>query len=222
MGPLLGVADHVILGEGYYSTQRVVGSFKDFPCMEMLVLKWPQQIRLEPDNSDEDEWNQEAASFLTDSMPSDGRPLVNLKALIIWSNASMNVCIPGKLPSLEELVVKAHLPMELMFREPVAAFSGLKTFYAVGKPITLNGLDMIRVTSDALMARGLTLTAVSKEDGGKVFSEHSRTCIYLRPVTARKLSMKELDGVVLQLVNQCRCEACFECLGRAGLVESWW
>ena len=34
--------------------------------------------------------------------------------------------------------------------------------------------------------------------------------------------MKELDGVVLQLVDQCRCEACFECLERAGLVESWW
>ena len=180
MGPLLGVLAHVILGEGYYSTQRVVGSFEAFPCMEMLVLKWPQQSRSEPDNSDEDDWNQEAASFLTDSM-SDGRPLVNLKALIVWSNARMNVCIPGKLPSLEELVIKAYLPIELKFREPVAAFSGLKTSYAVGKLITLDGLDMIRVTSDALMARGLTLTAVSKEDGGKSFSEHSRTCIYMRP-----------------------------------------
>lgn len=64
-----------------------------------------------------------------------------------------------------------------------------------------------RATSDALMARGLTLGAVSREDGGKDFNEYSKTCIYMirpRPHEAChccKLSMKELSDIVLRLVK---------------------
>lgn len=154
-------------------------------------------------------------------MPSDGRPFVNLKCLIIRSLRAVNVCIPGRLPSLEELVVRAYHSSKLSFEDPVGAFSGLKTFYAISRPITANGLDMIRATSDALMVRGLTLTAGSGKDNGKEFNKHSKTCIYLRPVNACKLSIKELSDVALTLVRQCRCEACFDCLARAGVVDGW-
>lgn len=65
MGPLLGVADQVILGESYDSTQRVVGSFEAFPCLKMLVLQWPEYYRSDIHNSDEDDWHQEPGSIWT-------------------------------------------------------------------------------------------------------------------------------------------------------------
>ena len=142
----------------------------------------------------------------------------------------IDVCIPGRLPSLEELVIRPGASREyalrLKFEDPVAAFLGLKSFHAAGNPISTYGLEHSRATSAALMASGLTLTAVSRQWGGRVFNElnelePAKYGIYLRPVTAGKLSVQELDAVVLRLVKQCRCEACFECLERAGLVDSW-
>ena len=85
--------------------------------------------------------------LLKNSMPIDGSPLLNLKVLIIMAKGSMKVCIPAKLPHLEELVIMACGQSELSFEEPIATLSGLKTFYALGRRVAPNGLDMIRIRS---------------------------------------------------------------------------
>lgn len=109
---------------------------------------------------------------------------------------------------------------ELSFEEPIATLSGLKTFYALGRPVAPNGLEMIRVmSSNALAGHGLVLSAASSIGPGKEWGSQNGSCIYLRPSTARELSFRKLATRVKQLVNQCRCEACFDCLKRAGCIS---
>ena len=77
---------------------------------------------------------------------------------------------------------------------------------------------------DCMARRGLTMSAVTEtaaeaaENEEHVYRRGS-SCMYLRPVSAQESPLAELHERVSRLATQCRCGACFDCLGRAGCLS---
>ena len=71
--------------------------------------------------------------------------------------------------------------------------------------------------SGALEERGLVLGAAATEQHG--LHERPTSCMYLRPVGARELTIGELCDTVGRLA-QCRCGACLACWQRAGYIDA--
>lgn len=120
--------------------------------------------------------------------------------------ASIRVTFPAKLPHLQELVIRSQGHLEVEFEDPLATASALTSFYVLGQPLILWAVDVLRLSS-VLMRGGLTLDAAAD------LAKSSRSCIYSRYIDAEQMSVPELISLVEDLVCDCRCGACFECLG---------
>jgi hypothetical protein len=55
------------------------------------------------------------------------------------------------------------------------------------------------------------------DEGERVNSDAS--CIYLKPIGAPDVSVRELFTTVERLAKKCRCGACFACLREAGSIK---
>ena len=103
----------------------------------------------------------------------------------------------------------------MSFEDPLATCTALKTFHAFGQPLSLNGLDVIRLTeSETLTRHSLTLGAQEGAEG----SRKNSSCVYLQPMGAQELFITELYAKVEQLTG-CRCGGCFDCLKKAGCID---
>ena len=161
---------------------------------------------------------------LMNCMPSQGQPLWTLRTLIIRAPRPLYVAIkvPAKLPRLEELVVFTMGPLELSFEDLTATSASLTSFYAFGQPLTMTAsvVSVLRMSA-ALAKRGLTLTVVkAPEDCSGERFKASASCIYLRPIEAEDLPVRQLHALTEKLALACRCGACFSCLRRAGAVDA--
>ena len=106
---------------------------------------------------------------------------------------------------------------ELSFEDPEATVLTLKKFYAFGQPIKPDGMDILRM-STALAGTGRTLGAAMAQAAGMGF-EAGSSCVYLRPAVAEALPIQRLYDLVAGLAQGCRCEACFDCLSKAGRLD---
>ena len=198
--------------------QWCVRMFGAFPLARVLALRWPVCYD-ELGWPDEDAFDEDAAHLFSWCMPDDRQPLSNLKSIIITA-CSMQGTFPhaSQLPNLRELVIKASGRLEMAFQSPIGTISQLGSFHVFGQPLIPNGWDMIRLmtASRALEERGLVLGAASRQRHGP--RGRPASCIYLRPVGDRDLSIQELCTKVKQLI-ECRCGACLDCLRRAGCME---
>lgn len=145
-------------------------------------------------------------SWLVNALPASGQPLRNLRSIIMEAD-SINGTFPAKLPNLELLAIMSRGLLELEFEDPLATVSALRSFYALGQPLIVDAVDMLRMSS-SLIRRGLILDAAS--------AGFPHSCIYLRGINAVQLSVDELCDLVWNLVFYCTCGACFECLYKAG------
>ena len=189
-----------------------------FPQTRILLLDWPPGF--EPDWADEDDVREEAGGLLSWCMPAGGQPLLHLQTIIIKA-FSMDVTCPSaaQLPNLRELVVTASGCMGLHFQDPVGTITWLSSLHVFGRPLVPHGWDMVKLmaASGALEERGLVLGAAATEQHGP--KEMPTSCLYLRPIGARELSIDELCAQVEQCA-QCRCEGCLGCLARAGYLDT--
>lgn len=145
----------------------------------------------------------------------------NLKSLVLWARGAINCCIPRGLPNLEEVVLLGHKAAEVLFEDPVAIFSTVKTFYIFGQPLTTDmDSNIMRHVSDNLAGRGLLISTMSSNSIYRAETEHDvgSLCMYVRPSSEPELSHTQLYDRVRTLAGQCRCKACFECLRRAGTL----
>ena len=209
------------------------GLFGRLQKLKALSLRWPRAIeRAAFDSGQKEEFRWGAESLLTELMPTNGQALLNLRSIVI-SAQQMKGTIPVGVPNLAELVIMSEGCLGLSFEDPSELSATLKTFYAFGKPLNGNAPDMVRlVTSGNVFARGLTFGAVSARmervgsDSHHYCARHSpgsglrdASCVYRRPATTPDMSIEQLHSVVQQLVKQCRCGACLECLNLAGCVD---
>ena len=154
-------------------------------------------------------------------MPADGQPLQKLETIIIEA-FSIEGTFPqaSQLPSLRELVINASGHLGLTFQDPVDTITRLSSLHVFGRPLVPHGWDMVKLmaASGALEERGLVLGAAATEQHGP--KEMPTSCLYLRPIGARELSIDELCAQVEQCAQQCRCEGCLGCLARAGYLDT--
>ena len=203
--------------EPYYACTDNKGLFARLPCLAALQVAWPKEGKWwVGDGYKRHKFVAGAECLLTNVLASDGPPLLNLRTIIITA-ISMQACIPGNLPSLEELVILAEGRAELSFEDPVATILALKKFYAFGQPLKPDGLDIARM-SIALAGTGQALGAAVAQTAGKGF-DGSSSCVYLRPAAAEALPMQRLYDLVAGLTQGCRCGACFDCLSKAGRLD---
>ena len=149
-------------------------------------------------------------------MPENGMPVCNLQVLIINGKGNIKIMIPGALPNLRELVVYAKGRLELSIEQPAAMWRSLQTFCALGQPLFPNLSDVYQ----SLAQRRMILDEVfaqRADEGERVNSDAS--CIYLKPIGAPDVSVRELFTTVERLANKCRCGACFACLREAGSIK---
>ncbi len=135
--------------------------------------------------------------------------------------------IPNAMPNLEELVIFASGVARVHLDDPVATLSPLKTLHLFGQPMMpkIHNIHLAQVSA-SLASRGLLLSfATSQHPLGKPLEYISgyigrcNSCLYVRPITAQAIPIKELPYRVSKLARQCRCKACFECLRLAGCLN---
>ena len=146
-------------------------------------------------------------------MPANGQALI-LHSIII-KGVSVKGTLPSKLPTLEELMICAHGCVELTFEDPLATSSRLSMymFHMGGGALTPHGKELPTVLAAAqrcMTQRGLALRSASA-----IGQNCARMC--LNPVAATELFLLHMPGK--EMVGQCRCRACFDCLRRAGYTS---
>ncbi|CAL5227115.1 g10024 [Coccomyxa viridis] len=181
------------------------------PKLGVLTLRW-SDWDLDP----EDEMGEEPKS-LASCMPVHGQPMLGLKTIII-TDCPRLLDFPGpqQLPKLKDLIVRTFGRLEVGFENAAATVSRLDSLLLFGQPLCSSEQDMMQLmgASGALAMHGLVLgTAEGAQQGGQ-----SSSCLYLRDLGARDLTIQELSIKAEQFL-QCRCGACFACLQRAGCIE---
>ena len=188
------------------------GIFGSLSCTQELRLFWPGwriQSGVHPDPV----WKL----LLTTCMPRYEKPFCSLRSLVIRASDMMgHIPGPGKLPHLEELVIRGHT-LQLSFEDPDGTFSALRTFYASGHSVELEGLDTVRSALGVLTGRGMALSEVSVSEAG-MHPQKGSHCVYLHPINGHQWSMRECLAIVERL-TRCRCGTCFPCLGAAGRID---
>ena len=223
-----GLPQHVIIDAQYHpycadwTIRAVHGLLGAFSSMRVLTWKWAVHYNYyKARRPDEDEFHETADQYFASCMPLAGMPLVNLETIIITAH-SMQWTFPRtcQLPNLRQLVVKASGRLQIEFREPIGTLLKLSSMHVFGRPYHPHGCDQLGLTegASALAERGLVLGMASTEQHG--CSGRPASCVDLRPVGTRELSIDELWTTVEQLAH-CRCGACFDCLRRAGCIEGW-
>ncbi len=221
-----GLPQHVIIDAQYHpycadwTIRAVHGLLGAFSSMRVLTWKWAVHYNYyKARRPDEDEFHENADQYFASCMPLAGMPLVNLETIIITAH-SMQWTFPRtcQLPNLRQLVVKASGRLQIEFREPIGTLLKLSSMHVFERPYHPHGCDQLGLTegASALAERGLVLGMASTEQHG--CSGRPASCVYLRPVGTRELSIDELWTTVEQLAH-CRCGACFDCLRRAGCIE---
>ena len=207
--------------------------------IETLKVTWP----LPCDGHTKPEINEKKFNFaeveavLGRCMSVHPQPLRNLKALSLaiqsgyrFSHLDRSCYLPRGLPNLEELVI--WNAGYVVFEDPLALFSTLKSFYIYGFPLSTNlygfpmtsdmygyrsndnridEIDMGKVL-ESLARRGLILDKVHQ------WNDRGISCMYMRAHTAKALSGHELYESANKLATKCRCGACFTCLREAGCL----
>ena len=219
MSSALRSAAHLALCcNDHFKSEALHGFFGGCQSIEVLSVYWVAK-----DTSPEQQPDALAFEhFLTRCVPAQGQPLRKLRSIIIGTSRPFYVrlSIPSKLPRLEELVVYTMGPLALSFEDPVATSSSLKSFYSFGQSLVASAVDVLRMSA-ALTRRGLILSAVPapKDCSRERFNSRS-SCIYLRPIEAEDLPLRQLHALTERLALVCRCGACFTCLRRAGAVDA--
>ena len=201
---------------------ETVGFFlKAFESARVLALEWPVLYSPGGPNKDDFRANHNAGEnrllLKCMGMPP---PMSNLEIVIIRA-CSMRDLFLGRnlLPNLKELVIKASGRLELSFATPTWTISKLNSLHVFGRPLIPDGCELSSLTeaSSALEERGLALGMASAEQHGP--DGRPASCLYLRPLGARELSIDELWSTVEQLAH-CRCGGCLDCLSRAGCIDT--
>ena len=198
-----GMAQQLVIREFDYAYDMLEVS----PHLRLLTLSWADW---------HDDPSSETPSFAS-WMPA--QPMLNLEAIII--TGCTRLCdFPGpqQLPHLKELVIKTADPLEVDFEDAVATVLRLDSLHLSGHPLRLSGEAMIKLlaAAGAIETCGLVLAAATASQDGL-----DSSCIYLRPTGAAELSNEELNAKAEQLL-QCRCGACFNCLGKTGCLQQEW
>ena len=199
---------------------ETVGFFlKAFESARVLALEWP--VLYSPGGPNEDEFREDAdKKHLLLRCMGVPPPMSNLETVIIRA-CSMRDLFLGRhqLPNLKELVIKASGRLELSFTIPTWTISRLNILHVFGRPFIPHGCDLSSLTEafSALEERGLLLGMASAEQHGP--NGRPASCLYLRPVGTQELSIDELWTTAEQLA-QCRCGGCFDCLSRAGCIDT--
>ena len=221
----LGLIDQLLArNEKFPRDIAIKGLFAALHRMEILSVSWPAFSDAENDGmiryydipDHEPLGLDESEHTLIRCMPENGMPVCNLQVLIIKGDGNIKIMIPEALPNLRELVVYAKGRLELSFEQPAAMCRALQTFYALGQPLFPNLSDVCQ----SLVQRSMVLDEVFAQhaDGGERLSSDA-SCVYLKPMGAPDVSMRELFTTVERLANKCRCGACFACLREAGCIE---
>lgn len=187
-------------------------------AMELLVVDWGANRDLFDLHQPEVDVFQ---PLLMNCMPLQEQPLWALRAVIIrseWAH-DVKVALSKRLPALRKLVIFTEGCLDVSFEEPVATSLSLEDFYAFGQPLITDGVDMLRM-SCSLVRRGLTVSAErSPEQAPSGEFGEEASCIYLQNVDAAAVPIKRLYDLTKSLAVECHCEACFDCLRRAGEVD---
>ena len=201
------------------SCQRLHGSgmCARFARIRTLTVKWPVNREKRTDKPDTSHAFEPAKGLLGSFMPANAQPLKSLRRLNIVAEGAITCNIPGGLPNLEELVLFAGGIAEVSFDDPSATLSAVKTLYVFGQPLLNMGDHDLCSAKDKAAKRGLLLSTASTKKAGKGYRRRS-ACMYLRPVAAPELSFYEAYDRVSRLARQCKCEACSDCLSRAGCL----
>ena len=117
--------------------------------------------------------DSKARNWLLSSMPENGQPLLNLRSIDIDAPGAAMICIPRKLPNLEQLRIGSDDYLEVQFQDPQATASALTRFHALGFPLKLDALDMLKM-SQRLAVRGLTLDVA--------FDARGQSSMYIRHI----------------------------------------
>ena len=211
------LAQQVVLcyyrGIGKYK-QGMLGMFPQMKCL--TLMRDPDSEPVWPDETD---FRRGAKNLLTWCMTANQQPLLHLETIII-TGYTLKETFPsvGQLPNLRELVIKMSGRLELAFQDPIDTISRLSSMHVFGRPFVPHGWDMLKLmaAAGALGMRGFVRGAAATEQHGP--HGWPTSCMYLRPVGARELSIDELCAAVEQLA-QCRCGACICCLKRAAVED---
>ena len=197
-----------------------VGQFlKAYESARVLALEWP--VLYSPGGPEKDEFREDADEkqllLRCMGMPP---PMLQLETVIIRA-CSMRDSFLGRdqLPNLKELVINASGRLELSFLTPNWTISRLNSLCVFGRPFIPHGCDLssLAEASSALEERGLVLDMAAAEQHGP--DARPASCLYLRPLGTQELSIDELWTTVERLA-QCRCGGCFDCLSRAGCIDT--
>ena len=204
--------------EPYYtSTTDNKGLFASLSSLAVLKVAWPKEGKWwVGDGYKRDKFVAGSECLLTNGLASAGPPVLNLRIIIITA-ISMQACIPGHLPNLEQLIILAEGRAELSFEAPEATILALNKFHAFGQPLKPDGLDIARM-SIALASTGRALGAAVAQTAGKGFDD-SGSCVYLKSTAAEVLPIQHLHDLVAGLASLCRCGCCFDCLSKAGRLD---
>ena len=178
----------------------------------------------------DEDFEGEAANALVNCM-AHSLNLPALKSILIGhhevTQSGMRVQIPADLAGVQELMIATAQPLKLGFESARCAGENLTSFYAVGEEVRVSAAALSSMKK-ALHKRGLTLSMVRADKG---FTYAPSQCLYMHALSAQPLHYDDVICNVNARVGRwgymqsdacTHCGACFDCLRKAGILDSEW